>query len=43
MDLEKIKYSKCPNCKKYGISANRGIHYHHTSVEICKYCGKNLR
>ena len=26
-----------------GISANRGIHYHHTSVEICKYCGKKFK
>lgn len=43
MDIEKIKYSKCPNCKKYGINANRGIRYHYTDVETCKYCGKKFR
>ena len=43
MNMEKIKYSKCPNCKKYGINANRGIHFHHTSVETCKYCGKKFK
>lgn len=41
MDLEKIKYSKCPNCKKYGISALRGIGRASTSTVTCKYCGKN--
>ena len=43
MNFEKLKYSKCPHCKKYGISASRGIQYHYTSVEICKYCGKKYR
>lgn len=43
MDLEKIKYSKCPNCKKYGISALRGIGRASTSTVTCKYCGKKFR
>lgn len=43
MNMEKIKYSKCPNCKKYGISALRGIGRASTSVVTCKYCGKKYR
>ena len=43
MDIEKIKYSKCPHCKKYGISAFRGISRNTTFVETCKYCGRRYR
>ena len=43
MDIEKFKYSKCPNCKKYGISALRGIGRASTSTVTCKYCGKKFR
>ena len=43
MDIEKIKYSKCPHCKKYGIGAFRGIGIHLTYVETCRYCGKKFQ
>ena len=43
MHMEKLKYSKCPNCKKYGIGVSRGIRYHHTKVETCRYCGKKYQ
>lgn len=40
MDVEKLKYSKCPHCRKYGIKANRGIYRNHTFPIRCKHCGK---
>lgn len=43
MNMEKLKYSKCPNCKKYGIGVSRGIRYHYTKVETCQYCGKKYQ
>ena len=43
MNFEKLKYSKCPHCKKYGISASRGISRASTYTVSCKYCGKKFR
>lgn len=38
--LEKIKYNKCPACKKYGLSAFSKISHGHNPVVKCKHCGK---
>ncbi len=43
MNFEKLKYSKCPHCKKYGIGVMRGVGKTTTYVETCKYCGKKYR
>lgn len=43
MKFEKLRYSKCPNCKKYGIGAMRGVGRATTYVETCRYCGKKYR
>lgn len=43
MNVEKIKYSKCPYCKKYGISASRGVGYKSNHAETCKYCKKSFK
>ena len=43
MNMEKLKCSKCPNCKKYGIGVSRGIGLHSTYVETCRYCGKKYK
>lgn len=43
MHMEKLKYSKCPNCKKYGMDIFRGIGIHSTYVETCRYCGKKYQ
>ena len=43
MNLEKLKYSKCPHCKKYGIKALRGVGYHSNYEQTCLYCKKRYR
>ena len=42
MSLEKIKYSKCPTCKKHGIRAflKSGKY---TYKLTCKYCSKKFK
>ena len=42
MNLQKIKYSKCPSCKKYGIRAffKSG---RYTYKLTCKYCKKKFK
>ena len=42
MSLEKIKYSKCPSCKKHGIRAffKSGKH---TYKLTCRYCSKRFK
>lgn len=41
--MEKLKYSKCPHCKKYGISALRGISRASTYTVTCKYCKRKYK
>ena len=36
----KLKYSKCPNCKKHGITAFFKIGRGTNSEVTCKHCGK---
>lgn len=40
INFEKIKYNKCPACKKYGILAFSKISHGHNPVVKCKFCGK---
>ena len=40
MNFEKIKYSKCPNCKKYGINSSGKIGIRVCIPVKCKYCKK---
>jgi hypothetical protein len=39
MNFEKIKYSKCPGCKKHGIHSFKKIYRRHNSILTCKCCG----
>ena len=43
MNLDKIKYSKCPNCRQNGISAFMKLSKHHNPVLICKHCKKKYK
>ena len=43
MNFEKLKYSKCPHCKKYGIKALRGVGYNSNHEQTCLYCKKRYR
>lgn len=43
MNIEKIKYSKCPYCKRYGIKALRGIGLNSNYQVKCRYCNKKYR
>ena len=43
MNFEKITHSKCPHCKKHGISAFFKTSYKHNPVIRCKYCGKKFK
>ena len=38
--MEKLKYSKCPNCHKNGIKAFGNIGYRYNPIVECKYCNK---
>ena len=43
MHFEKLIYSKCPRCKKYGIEAMKGIGYR-TNYDIqCRFCKRIYR
>ena len=42
MNFEKIKYSKCPSCKKHGIPAFRKIGHRYNPAVTCRYCGKSF-
>ena len=42
MKFENIKYSKCPNCKKHGISFYKTGHKYNPII-CCKFCGKKFR
>ena len=42
IDFNKIKYSKCPACKKHGISAFNKIGYRYNPVVECHYCKKKF-
>lgn len=43
MDIDKLKYSKCPNCKKHGISAFLKLGRASTNRVSCKYCKKTYK
>ncbi len=43
MFFEKIKYSKCPNCKKHGISSFCKTGYKYSPKLVCKCCGTKYR
>ena len=42
INFEKIKYSKCPSCKKHGIPAFRKIGHRYNPAVTCRYCGKEF-
>ena len=42
MEIQKIKYSKCPHCKQHGIKAFSKISHRHNPILTCKYCGKRF-
>ena len=42
-NMEKIKYSKCPNCKKYGLPSFFRLSRTSTTKVSCKYCEKVYR
>lgn len=43
MNIEKLKYCKCPNCEKHGIPAFKKIGGSWTYEVSCKYCQKTYR
>lgn len=42
METNKIKNSKCPHCKKYGLPFYK-TSYKYNPIIICKYCGKKFK
>lgn len=43
MNLEKLKFSTCPNCKKHGLPAFMKIGRRRNYILTCKYCGKKYQ
>lgn len=43
MNLEKLKNSKCPHCKQYGIKAFGKIGYRTNRTIVCGCCGKQYK
>lgn len=43
MDIEKLKYSRCPNCKRHGIPSFGKTGANRPYKVVCKYCGKAYR
>ena len=42
MNFKKIKYSKCPACKKHGIFAFNKIGHRYNRIVECHYCKKTF-
>ena len=42
MILEKLKFSKCPNCKKHGIPFWK-TGWRHNPILVCKYCNEKYK
>jgi DNA-directed RNA polymerase subunit RPC12/RpoP len=43
MFIEKLKYSKCPHCGKYGVPFYRRLSFFKKHGLECKYCGKKFK
>lgn len=43
MNIERLKYSKCPNCKRRGLSGFRKTGYKYNPVLECEYCKKKFK